>query len=182
LAADRYALSRLKRRARRVASSRRYRQILTNCRDAGARDSELQILSGLLLAEMTARPLDARAVEWTVAELCRQAPLARLKAFGESITVGPFQLRGGRWRDDAPLALDLLRAMSLSELDEACTAWNGTPSEAYRLVAQLGYHSSVVRHLLQEASAADSPGFTLANGRGRSGPPSRTRGRRRQAS
>jgi hypothetical protein len=154
-------LARLKRRARRVASSRRYRHILTKCRDAGARNSELEILSGLLLAEMTARPLDARAVEWTVAGVCRQAPLPRLKAFGESITVGPFQQRGGRWRDDAPLALAHLRSLPSSELDEACTAWNGAPSEAYRLVAQLGYHSSVVRYLLQQASTPDSTGFRL---------------------
>lgn len=161
LAADRYALPRLKRRARRVASCRRYRQILTNCHDAGASDSELEILAGLLLAEMTARPLDARAVEWTVAGLCRQAPHARLKTFGESITVGPFQLRGGRWRDDAPLALAHLRSLLSSELDEACTAWNGAPSDAYRLVAQLGYHSSVVRCLLQEPRSQNTSSFNL---------------------
>ena len=147
---DGYVSARLGSRAHRLASSRRYRRILTSCLDAGTRDSELRTLAGLLLAEMTARPLDARAVEWAAAGMCRRMPLARVKRFGESITVGPFQLRGGRWGDDAPLALAHLRTLPSAELDKTCTAWNGAPSEAYLLVAQLGHRSDAVRQLLQK--------------------------------
>lgn len=137
----------LERRVRRLASSQRYRRMLASCRDAGTDDEELRLLAGLLLAEIAARPVDARAVEWLAAGICRRVPVRRVKAFGESATVGPFQLQGGRWGNDASLALAHLRTTPSADLDETCTVWNGAPSKTYLLVAQFGYHSKAARQV-----------------------------------
>ncbi len=88
-----------------------------------------EALVAILLVEMTARPLAARALEWMIALPLRSPMGGPWRDLGRRITVGPLQLRGGaRSRDTAiSQARALLRhaGVDAKNMDELATFWNG---------------------------------------------------------
>lgn len=117
---------------RRTSESRRFKRLVL--RMTGAIDEErpddrdvlVNALSVIALVEMTERPTAFRFGEWIVSWM-----LGRWKA----LTLGPYQLRGARWRDaDATrsAAAKLLGATSTPDLSDQLTLqvvaelWNGS--------------------------------------------------------
>jgi len=94
-----------------------------------------EALVALLLVESTARPLDARFVEWATRVLLLSVPLGNVRRRGRSLTVGPLQLRGGAWSRTAAVtqARTLLNDVFNGQPDvEALAAcWNGRGPDGF---------------------------------------------------
>lgn len=114
----------------RLSDSQCTRSVATYATEAGASSDEVELLVAISLVERSARPIDARALEWLVAIPLRAGLLgARLRRRAERISVGPFQIRGApfRLRDCVYQALCLVRENNLTSisLDEVAAIWNG---------------------------------------------------------
>lgn len=84
-----------------------------------------------MLVEMSARPMPARAVEWTIALALRNT-VGRARRYGMSITVGPMQMSGAPWPRRAAVTharnLLLKADVDLSAPREVAMLWNGRRS------------------------------------------------------
>ena len=126
----------LEARLRALAESELVRRIVRYSYDAGADHSEAALLAAIAITECSARPADARAIEWLVALPLRFGLLGpQANRWSSRLTVGPFQMQ------EAPFSLkasvgELLRrvkklGLAQQSLEEVARIWNGGMAETW---------------------------------------------------
>lgn len=121
----------LSRRFRRLARTRTVRKIVNCVNESDADTAACRVVVAISLVEMSARPTDARLVEWLFALPGRTGLLGRrVQRWSEARTVGPLQLRCGpfRVRNAVKTALGALEGarIDLAVPEQIAAFWNGT--------------------------------------------------------
>jgi len=130
----------------RIAAGRTVRKIGQAALSMGATTDEVLALQGLAMTEMSARPLDARIIEWMCVLGPRYGLLGRIgRAWAMRRTVGPLQLRNGPFAVKAAVQLALerlrMRGVDPTNVEQLALMWHGPATERtacvpYRLVLQ----------------------------------------------
>jgi len=141
---QRTLLASLETRLFRLALSQPVRRISREAAGAGATPTEILALKGLAITEMSARPLDARLMEWICVLPPRHGLLGRMgRAWAMRRTVGPLQLRNGPFGLKAAVQVALTRlrlsGANPANVDQLAVVWHGPATERtacipYRLV------------------------------------------------
>lgn len=124
--------NRLEKRLRRLARSRKLRRIERQLKRVDDDVRIRHLLKAVAVTEMSARPADARVIEWTVALVLRSGIMGRSgRARGRTLTVGPWQMRNAPWglRRTAAVVSRRMRAIQSEHgglgSDEVARAWHG---------------------------------------------------------
>ena len=124
---------------RRLACSATTQRVFLYASSLGASRSEAELLASISVAESSARPLDARGIEWIVAWVLRSGVVgSKLRERGQRVTVGPFQMANApfRLREAVIEALTRVRARRLDIRfpENVAREWNGHLAESSGLV------------------------------------------------
>lgn len=125
----------IRKRLRRLSRTRTVERILLYLVESDAGRAECRAVVAISLVEMSARPMDARLLEWSLVLPGRSGVLGlRLKCWSEARTVGPLQLQHGPLSLRAAVESAIHRLQSaridLSNLDEIAVFWNGPSHRA----------------------------------------------------
>lgn len=152
-------------RLRWIADSGQSRRIIMICFSAGATTYETMLVTVIAVVECSARPLDARFVEWLVALSLRSGLLGSVaQKRGRSITVGPFQLRNAPFRlaESTLETLTRVRECLRSEktLREIGVWWNGSQAETRHTAPYSNVLLSACIHVSARQRRMEANGLT----------------------
>lgn len=140
---------------RRHARSMQVRRIVRHCSLGGTSHPEAALVAAIAVTEMSARPADARAIEWMVAIPLRNGFLgARCRRWSSQLTLGPFQMRDAPFRLKAAVtrAVQEMRDLRMTDMSlaEVARIWNGPMAETHGAVP----YSDVLRVALELVDGA----------------------------
>lgn len=147
-------LASVDRRVVRLSTSWSVRRIAKLATAAGATREEVTALQGIAITEMSARPLDARFIEWAFVLPLRRGLLGRPgRVWASRRTVGQLQLRDGPFglRTTVRAALSRLRVtqVDVASANDLALSWHGPATEQTGIVPY--------RHVLRRSMDLTNP-------------------------